>query len=415
MKILWFTNTPSRYKVIKAGYNGGGWISSLEQEMSNNKEIELAVSFMHPDKIFKAKEGSVTYYPISISHSFFKKIKGEIFQDSQDKKEVASFLEIINDFKPDIIHVFGSERSFGLISKYTDIPVVIHIQGILNPYLNAWFPPGTNVLDYFRYNNLVQMLKILKFYRVFKHNSKREVEILSNCNYFLGRTDWDKAIVNIYSPLSKYFYCSEILRSVFYASEQWKVQKRKTIKLISTISKSDYKGYDVVLKTARLLKEIMGVEFEWNVYGIKEYRFWERKLGFKSVEVNVNLLGVVSADQLVENILQSSIYVHPSYIDNSPNSVCEAQIIGIPVIAGNVGGMSSIIKDGISGILVPSNDPFTLAAKIIELNNDNNLCSEIGINARTIAMKRHNITDIVQQNMSVYKLLFANAINQENV
>ena len=37
MRILWFTNTPSNYKLQNGGYNGGGWISSLETEIKKNK------------------------------------------------------------------------------------------------------------------------------------------------------------------------------------------------------------------------------------------------------------------------------------------------------------------------------------------------------------------------------------------
>lgn len=62
----------------------------------------------------------------------------------KDKIIIADCLKVIEDFKPDIIHVFGSEWGFGLVEKYVDIPVVIHMQGSLPPYVNASYPPGYN-------------------------------------------------------------------------------------------------------------------------------------------------------------------------------------------------------------------------------------------------------------------------------
>lgn len=68
----------------------------------------------------------------------------------KDKAILAYCLNIIEDFQPDIIHVFGSEWCFGLVEKYTNIPVVIHMQGSLPPYANAAFPPGYNFFTQWR-------------------------------------------------------------------------------------------------------------------------------------------------------------------------------------------------------------------------------------------------------------------------
>lgn len=45
MRVLWFTNTPSRYASF-GGYNGGGWIYSLEEEMSKREDIDLGIAFL---------------------------------------------------------------------------------------------------------------------------------------------------------------------------------------------------------------------------------------------------------------------------------------------------------------------------------------------------------------------------------
>ena len=58
------------------------------------------------------------------------------------------YLSIIEDFKPDVIQVFGSEGSFALIQEYTITSVVIHLQGLINPYLNTYFPIAYSKIDF---------------------------------------------------------------------------------------------------------------------------------------------------------------------------------------------------------------------------------------------------------------------------
>ena len=408
MKVLWFTSTPSLYSKSKSLYNGCGWIESLELVISNTKDIELAICFFHTDDCFKSKQGETTYYPISIYNGIIKKIAHYFFYKNYDKIEVAYYMKVIRDFNPDVIHVFGSEKSFGLISTCTNIPVVIHLQGILNTVLNAYYAPGSNKYDIIRRNflkpfRLIHTLSVLSF---LTHNTNRESIILKNCNYFIGRTSWDRGIISLYSPNSKYFYCSEALREIFYTTEPWKRKNRSKTILLSTISKTTYKGFDLILKTAKLLTELTELNFEWIIFGVDKFPEWEEKLGIEVESVNLILGGITDSNTLARNIQESDIFVHPSYIDNSPNSICEAQILGIPVISTNVGGIASLIEDNKTVYLIPANDPFSLAAKIIELKNNMDSAAEIGMNAREAALVRHDRETIKKDLNNIYNELY---------
>ena len=135
---------------------------------------------------------------------------------------------------------------------------------------------------------------------------------------------------------------------------------------VSTISGPLYKGHDMILKTARMLKDSGLFGFEWRVYGVGDIRFAERKTGICAEDVGVRPMGVATAEELREALLHGSVYVHPSFIDNSPNSVCEAQVLGVPVVATNVGGVSSLFSPDKAGCLVPANDPLMAASRIVE-------------------------------------------------
>lgn len=407
MKVLWFTNTTSLYKKDIKGYNGGGWIESLEKIISKENDIELAVSFFDSDDCFKVKKKGTTYYPIPLYKSIFKKIKYYIFPKKLDNSELNSYLKIIEDFKPDVIHVFGTEKSFGLLTLHTKTPLVIHLQGILNPCLNSFYAPGFSQIDLIK-QHVFKPLKIINqlfgMY-IFKNNVKRESIILKNCKYYMGRTEWDKSVTNLYAPNSTYFYCSEMLREDFYTARAWKAKEDSKLILVSTISKTSYKGFDLILKTAKLLKELTEIDFEWRVFGLSEYKDMELKLGINCEHVNVLLKGVVKSEILIQNIQAGDIFIHPSYIDNSPNSICEAQLIGIPVISTNVGGVSSLIKNDMTGYLVPSNDPFTLASKVIKLKKNKIESIKISKISRETAILRHDKQTIVNDLLKIYNTI----------
>ena len=213
------------------------------------------------------------------------------------------------------------------------------------------------------------------------------------------------------NPNSKYFYGSEILRKVFYDNCVRNIPLQKVI-ITTTISQPLYKGFDLVLKTAKLLKECFDFEFCWNVFGNINPNVAERITKTTCKEVNVEVRGVVSSEQLHAELLNSTVYVHTSYIDNSPNSVCEAQLTGLPVIVTHVGGTYSLIEEGVTGFSVPANDPYQIAYLINKLR-DKDVNMQIGANAREKALKRHNKNLIINDLITPYKTVIADYNNKK--
>jgi glycosyltransferase involved in cell wall biosynthesis len=117
----------------------------------------------------------------------------------------------------------------------------------------------------------------------------------------------------------------------------------------------------------------------------------------------VKFKGSVNARDLHASLLTSTCYVHPSHIENSPNSVCEAMISGLPIIATNAGGLPSIIKDGEDGILVQNDDPYALAGAVMELLNSPVKMKLFSENARQTAMVRHNPSKVIEDLLGIYE------------
>ena len=416
MRVLWFTNTPSRYKPGSHPYYGGGWIDSLEALIQGHEDVDLGISFYHPSDTVTVTRSNLTYYPIlrksakrrpliHLLHSWTGRMESEA-------STLPELLSVIDDFAPDVIHVFGTEGPFSSVQTHTRIPVVIHLQGLINPCANAFFPPGQSRSSLLTSRFLV-MRNLLGLGPFASHQrqlqgASREAQNLRQATYVMGRTEWDHRVAQWFNPDVEYFKVNEVLRPPFYhptpSRPSW--SSPRPVRILSTLSPILFKGVDVILKTARLLHAEAKLSFEWTILGISEFdpilRHFTRSTRTQPGQLSLKFVGSKSPEELAILLQNSDMFVHPSYIDNSPNSVCEAQILGVPVIACRVGGIDSLITHQQTGILVPANGIFELASWILDLSRDQTLAQRLGSEGRRHALVRHDRQTIVSGLLEVY-------------
>ena len=77
--------------------------------------------------------------------------------------------------------------------------------------------------------------------------------------------------------------------------------------------------------------------------------------------------GPLSAPQMKERMLKSNAFVLPSSIENSPNSLGEAMLLGVPCIASNVGGVADMLTPNLEGYLYPFDEYYKLAYYLMEI------------------------------------------------
>lgn len=406
MRVLWFSVNSSCYG--NKSDVGRGWVASLERIIRKNENIHLGIAFEYKSDKFKDTINNVDYYPISVCQNKIDTLKKEFTIEAEEKKIIPECIKIINDFKPDIIQCFGSEWCYGLVAKYVNIPVVIHMQGSMPSIYNALYPPKYSKEKKLFYEasrfNLKDFIRALFENKKVLQRTEREFRILKLNKYFLGRTDWDKSILKLSSPNSNYHTCNEVLRESFYDSNEiWKITNNDTITLCTTGSGSLWKGLDVILKTAKILKERANIKFRWKIIGgVSNIKYLEKIEQISFNKVNIVFTGILDEEDLKKELLNSDIYVHPSYIDNSPNALCEAMILGLPCIASYVGGIPSIISNYVNGILVPVNEPYYLAQKIIDLANNKELQAFLSKNASKSAAELHSKKRINNELIEAY-------------
>jgi glycosyltransferase involved in cell wall biosynthesis len=80
---------------------------------------------------------------------------------------------------------------------------------------------------------------------------------------------------------------------------------------------------------------------------------------------HVTFAGRVPPGEIHRYYESADIYVQSPSIDNMPLSVLEAFASGLPVVSTAVGGVPSILTDGVHGLLAPDDDPAAVAARMM--------------------------------------------------
>lgn len=392
MKILYFSGVD-----LSMSHTGCGWIPGLLSAMKRNQpEIQLAVSYLSESGTADFVQDGVEYYPIAKEKRLLQRIRNFVSPRYTEPEVLRQMVEVVHRVQPDVIHVFGTETIFGLIGQYVNVPVVVHLQGLMNPYMNAYFPPGYSI------HNL-KSWRDRRNYMVNQYYSERERRVFSACRYYMGRTEWDKSVAAILSPGHKYYHCEEMLRSAFYEYQPQDKKQSGCMKIVSVLSSPLYKGHDLIIKTASLLKLHTDISFEWHVFGADNFAFFRNLTQQDVHQLGIIARGRVGEQELIRELDSADVMVHPSYIDNSPNAVCEAQLLGTPVIACHTGGLSTLIRHGETGLLVPANDPYMVVAQLQKLKLDQELYNRISEHGRKTALTRHDRESICASLVEIYQ------------
>lgn len=135
------------------------------------------------------------------------------------------------------------------------------------------------------------------------------------------------------------------------------------VKAISLLSEKKNKASFLIAGTGELYSEI------------------ERFIRANRLKSQVTLAGWIPHEDLPNTLNKLKLLVLPSYSEALPNVMLEAMACGTPVLATTVGGIPDIVKDGETGLLLNSNDPYHIAKKIAELIDDPELLEKVSKNA----------------------------------
>jgi glycosyltransferase involved in cell wall biosynthesis len=314
------------------------------------------------------------------------------------------------EWKPDVLHYHGTERFYPLLSarRLTAAPAVISLQGLVGP-CSRWpaFFGDAGPLRIGRMHRWIEPLigrGLIWDYISFLRQAVIEREVICSEQIFLGRTDWDRAYVRSLNPTARYHTVGELLRRDFWEQPPWSIDSAVRHRIVFSNPGHPRKGVDTLLNALDILRErYPGVHLQLSGrisvqsgYG----RYLRRRV--ESYRGVVSLLGHLDASQLTQVLRSAHVFASPSFIDNSPNSVCEAMLVGVPCVCSYTGGTPSLLEHGRSGLFIPPGDPHMLADRIAAIFDNDELASRLGSNARIKAMERHDRALVVRQLLGAY-------------
>lgn len=399
MKVLWLCNMPlpdAAELHIEAG-KGGGWLTAEFNQLKGKPDIELFACFplRGTSSIQKvAVNGAVHYSVPRKTHSFFR----------YDSTMEHFFKEIVAEVQPDIIHIHGTENTpaCALMKSCPNETFVVSLQGIISMIavhnhggLPSRWQRSRTLKDYIA---KCSPRSRAKMYRI---GAEYEQKVIQRADYLMGRTAWDKACAEELGAHGEYVFAPRMLREPFYHAT-WQSDTCTKHRIFSSAASTSIKGAHFLLEAAAKLKtDFPDIQICFagnNPYagGLKKrllvsgYETYIHKLIKKlGLEDNVIYLGSLSADKMAEEMQKANIYVHPSAIDNSPNALAEAMMVGTPCIASFAGGIPSMLTDEKDGLLYQYDAPYWLAHQIRRLFEDSELANRLSASAKARAEVDH--------------------------
>ena len=414
MRVLWFTGVQLP-ALTSQDLTRAGWQEGLRKALETyHPQVELGIATFGPAGRKLLVQGNASYFtlPRRIPQGRLSRVWNAWQHNSYTTAEYDACIELVQSFAPDLVHFHGSENFFGLISARISPPSVLSIQAIVN----GCFPFFFNDLGW---DEIAKMLATSTFIRGggpihkwldWKKYTKTEIQILQSCQNYMGRTEWDRAVLLAFNPKARYFPCNEIMADAYYSLE-WRQEVVDNTMIYSTSSGSFFKGALLLARSVAILKQRGRKNICLKLAGInRQYDAGKVLVEFiqrEHLEENIKLLERLSPQQITEEMLHAGIYVHPSHIDNSPNSLCEAMLIGMPCVASHAGGVPSLIRDGEDGLLYHDRDPYVLADKIARVLDDHALAARLGTQARLTALKRHDRRQIAGNTVDIYQQIIS--------
>lgn len=408
MKILWLCNVMLPVIAGQLGIeasNKEGWISGLADVLLKRRQengVELAVAFPAPASLMEAgrryvkKTVPVEGYELTCYGFAEDTLAADVYDSALE--QVMS--EIARDCQPDVVHCFGTEypHTLAMCRTFPDKSrLLITIQGLCSVYANVFYADlPEEVIRSVTFRDLIKKDTLPRQKEKFVKRGEMEIEALKLAGNAGGRTPWDLHYAREWNGDIRYFEMNETLRREFYEGG-W--IRERCVPHSIFLSQGDYpiKGLHYMLKA---LPEILAKYPDTTVAvagnSLVGYRTLKEKIKISAygkylrkliaelhLEGKVTFLGKLTAGQMKEQYLKSHLFVCPSSIENSPNSLGEAMLLGMPCVSADVGGVRGIFTDGEDGILYRG------------CKSDKNSFDDLSDGASSLDSVAHNLAEAV--------------------
>ena len=305
----------------------------------------------------------------------------KIVYSLEAKKKI---MRVIDDFKPDIVHMnninfqLTASIIYGIKKKGIPLVQTVHDYQMICP---------NHLLYNFEKNIPCEKCVGGEYINCIKNKCIHASKIKSIIGVIEAKF---YALLKTYKKVDLYICPSNFLENKLLSAKKYYKGKTKTIhnfinkeKFSSNVQQAD----SYIVYVGRLSKE-KGIE---NIKAaaklLPEYNFVVAGNGpdeylLKDIP-NVMLAGFVGGDELVALMGKAKVLLLPSVCyENCPLSILEAHALGVPDVTMNSGGMAELVKDGVTGTLVDEPTPEGIALKLKETIENEDYYNELRENCR---------------------------------
>ena len=417
MRILWLCNAIIPQVAAKLSINtgtGGGWLNQLSDIFDKRDDIEFCIvaPYLQGKELVHIHFGKKSEF-----YGFQKRIL-QPWKYDDSVEEI--FIKIIAEFKPDLVHIFGTEfpHTLSMVRAFNNPDkTIIHVQGIISAiakHYTAFLPE--KVVKGYSFRDFIKRDNIEEQKHKFELRGKYEIEAIKKVGHVFHRTEWDEAVIKGIKPGVCLHYAQEMMREAFY-SGTWSYKECEKYSIFISQGNYPLKGLHIMLEALRTLKKryskvklyIAGDDI-LTVGSLKQkiresyYSKYIRKLIREwNLTEHVEFTGPLSEEKMKQRYLKSNVFVSASSIENSSNSVAEAMLLGVPIVSSFVGGCTSLVEHGVNGLLYQADAPYMLAYYICKIFDDKEIAKSIGKKEVEKARMLYDKEMIVENILQTYK------------
>ena len=418
MKVLWLSNSAFVSEKTK---ETGSWLQPMAEQLASSITLVNVTD-------------GIVEMPTS---SNFKNIKQWIIPakasnyGQEASVETCSIVkDIIEKEKPDLVHIWGTEKLWASIYRkgYIGVPTILDIQGLLAPYTEYYYG-GLSIKEIFESIHLKEILMPTRtlFHKkeIFRKRGVSETANIKSFKHISYQSQWVKNYISFVNPSATLYPTKIMLRKAFIESQKWNYHNVGDSPVVfSTCSAAvTYKGMHIIIKAVALLKSKypkikLKIAGNINVGNklLDGYSVFLNKLIKKyGLQENVIYLGSLDENQIIAHLQEANACVIPSFVETYCLAFAESMIVGTPTIASFAGAMPELAENGKEALFYNSVDYYTCATYIDKVLQDKRLAEKLSENGRARRMKENNIDIVVKTQLDIYNEVLSNEYRQSNL
>ncbi len=418
MHVFWLVSMVLPQAALACGLDSasdvsGGWLTGQLTALQGRKDLQLTVACVdgRRRKALCGTRDDVTYHILP---------------------ETGALPRLLREARPDLVHLWGTEYAAASAlleaAREQNIPALVGIQGVMQdcaahlcdgvPEAYRHSTPLDRALD-----RLIPGAQLDKLQANFNALAQSEAALLGKARHVTGRTAFDRRAVAALAPGAHYYPCNETLRPLFYQGPLWHPRNFGRAPVL-LLSQGNYplKNLHTVLQALPAILERWpdarlriagwppldkGPLLRPLVDRLFPYQRYCRRLAARlGVSGHIRYTGPLDAAAMRQAYLDADLFLLPSLSENSPNSLGEAMLLGLPCVASAAGGIPDMLTDGVEGRLYGAAlDADALARTVTEVLTRPDGGAALGLAARTRALATHDPTTNAAALWGIYETI----------